>query len=243
MPLLAVMPTEAFVEQEYMKGSLAHQFTSSVSTIQVSSTIFGFSQMVSTTGHRPMAFHSLCTLLPLFSIFAAQALSQSTPLEPTSTSFQVYNTDVLDPPVPAEPANAPPIPIIALSEQYILGQINGSIVVPHNISTPTNTTVHRREQPAVSEWMRSPLLKRQVVEGPIQCGPGNPCKDGSCCNTSGKCGFKEATCGETCISNCEAKAMCGIDSEGGNVSCALNLCCSYYGWCGVSHPNLFLQCI
>ena len=26
--------------------------------------------------------------------------------------------------------------------------------------------------------------------------------------------------------------MCGIDSKDGATKCGLNLCCSYYGWCG-----------
>ncbi|KAH7401176.1 glycoside hydrolase superfamily, partial [Pyrenochaeta sp. MPI-SDFR-AT-0127] len=68
--------------------------------------------------------------------------------------------------------------------------------------------------------------------GPIQCGPGSPCKDDSCCSAEGKCGFKVAHCGAGCQSNCQAKAMCGIDSADGSTLCALRLCCSYYGWCG-----------
>ena len=67
-----------------------------------------------------------------------------------------------------------------------------------------------------------------------QCGPGKPCVDGSCCNKDSKCGYKSANCGSDCISNCNAKAMCGVDSPGGNVSCGLHTCCSYYGYCGVS---------
>jgi hypothetical protein len=50
--------------------------------------------------------------------------------------------------------------------------------------------------------------------------------------TLGKCGFKSYNCGEKCISNCDAKAMCGIDSADGQTSCGLKLCCSFYGWCG-----------
>ncbi|KAF2271257.1 glycoside hydrolase [Westerdykella ornata] len=46
------------------------------------------------------------------------------------------------------------------------------------------------------------------------------------------CGFKSYNCGETCISNCDAKAMCGIDSADGKTPCGLKLCCSHYGWCG-----------
>ncbi|KAF2492808.1 glycoside hydrolase [Lophium mytilinum] len=101
----------------------------------------------------------------------------------------------------------PPLPIIDISAGYLLGQSSANATSPSTL-----------------------------VDGPIQCGPGNPCLDGSCCNSDGKCGFKPAHCHPnppaTCISNCDAKAMCGVDSEGGNKKCGLKLCCSYYGWCG-----------
>lgn len=35
-----------------------------------------------------------------------------------------------------------------------------------------------------------------------------------------------------CLSNCDAKAKCGINSRDGKVKCPLNLCCSDYGYCG-----------
>lgn len=41
------------------------------------------------------------------------------------------------------------------------------------------------------------------------------------------------SCGSSCISNCDAKAMCGVNSINGKTACALNLCCGYYGWCGM----------
>ena len=31
-----------------------------------------------------------------------------------------------------------------------------------------------------------------------------------------------------CTSNCDATAMCGKDSAGGDLKCGLNLCCSFY---------------
>lgn len=34
----------------------------------------------------------------------------------------------------------------------------------------------------------------------------------------------------------DATALCGKDSAGGKVSCPLNVCCSIYGYCGVSCP-------
>ncbi|KAF1985932.1 glycoside hydrolase family 18 protein, partial [Aulographum hederae CBS 113979] len=71
-------------------------------------------------------------------------------------------------------------------------------------------------------------------DGPIQCTPTEACIDGSCCNKDGKCGYRSVHCApDICISNCDAKAMCGVDSKDGNKKCGLNLCCSYYGWCGV----------
>ncbi|KAH7122649.1 glycoside hydrolase superfamily, partial [Dendryphion nanum] len=72
--------------------------------------------------------------------------------------------------------------------------------------------------------------------GPVQCGPGSPCVDKSCCNSDGKCGFEKGHCHpdppSTCISNCDAKAWCGKDSPNGKITCGLNVCCSKYGWCG-----------
>lgn len=150
------------------------------------------------------------------------------------------NTTVTIAPVQQNPVAAPPIPIIDNSKTYILGQIGRNSTRRHNETLHAGLAPKRRR--AVQEDERGqlehgftryiPLHKRQV-EGPIQCGPGNGCADGSCCNTDGRCGFKDAHCGATCISDCDATAMCGIDSSGGDKICALNLCCSYYGWCGV----------
>ncbi|KAH4252578.1 chitinase [Parastagonospora nodorum] len=131
------------------------------------------------------------------------------------------------------------IDIIGLSEQYILGQLSGNST--RNSIGSVNGTRLLNETGSAATWRRSShhqmhqsgaLTKRQAVEGPMQCGPGKPCLDGSCCNSDGKCGFKLYNCGEKCISNCDAKAMCGIDSADGQTSCGLKLCCSFYGWCG-----------
>lgn len=136
------------------------------------------------------------------------------------------------------------IDIISLSEQYILGQLGSNNTTNGtapscNASFPDNgpSSRIRRSSHGHGVMHRHRLSeKRQttipVVEGPIQCGPGKPCLDGSCCNTDGKCGYKSHNCGEKCISNCDAKAMCGIDSADGQTECSLKLCCSYYGWCG-----------
>jgi hypothetical protein len=57
--------------------------------------------------------------------------------------------------------------------------------------------------------------------------------------TSCNSGFKEAQCGASCISNCNATAMCGIDSADGATPCGLNLCCSHYGWCGTEEVHCY----
>ena len=92
---------------------------------------------------------------------------------------------------------------------------------PNAPTTPFTLSLHKR------------------VDGPVQCGPGSPCKDDSCCGPQGKCGYKEANCGAGCTSNCHAKAMCGIDSADGKTRCGLNLCCSYYGWCGTEDVHCY----
>ncbi|KAF1939930.1 hypothetical protein EJ02DRAFT_243623 [Clathrospora elynae] len=74
------------------------------------------------------------------------------------------------------------------------------------------------------------------VDGPLQCGPDQPCKDDSCCNSLENRGFIEIHCKGngtvTYLSNCDAKAMCSKDSKDSKTTCGLNLCCSYYSWCG-----------
>lgn len=53
----------------------------------------------------------------------------------------------------------------------------------------------------------------------------------------GQCGLSSAICHgtatTTCISNCNATAMCGIYSKNGMQKCGLSTCCSAAGFCGV----------
>jgi chitinase len=60
-----------------------------------------------------------------------------------------------------------------------------------------------------------PSLKARVY-GPIQYGSIQPCLDEACCSKKGKCAHKAAQCApENCLSNCDTKAMCGIESADG----------------------------
>ena len=116
---------------------------------------------------------------------------------------------------------APPLPILAIGEMYMLGQLTN---VTNSTQIQSNTT------------SQTHLSRRD--NGPIQCGPGKPCLDKSCCNSDGKCGYGSGHCSTTaptsCISNCDATAMCGKDSKGSRLKCGENLCCSYFGWCGTT---------
>ena len=111
-----------------------------------------------------------------------------------------------------------------------------------------HTQKHARFHLDTSPAVLNPLLKRGEAE---PCDVGSPCADksydsipperqahllilDSCCGVNKKCGYGPDYCGENnCTSNCDALAMCGRYSDGGNIKCGMNLCCSYYGWCGV----------
>ena len=128
-----------------------------------------------------------------------------------------------------DPAVGPALPIINIANDRALSHLNISYDTfrPLKHSQYAHHIFHRnrRDNPQQSE----------------HCGPGKPCADRSCCNQSGDCGFGSAHCGTTCVSNCQAKAMCGVDAPQDRQHCAMNLCCSSSGWCGVSHlPILYL---
>ncbi|KAK4447080.1 glycoside hydrolase [Podospora aff. communis PSN243] len=87
------------------------------------------------------------------------------------------------------------------------------------------------------------LMARQNDDGTTSCSTSNPCRIG-CCGNGGNpnnayiCGTGEDFCGPSCISNCDYKAECNpggwdpryVASE----RCPLNVCCSTFGFCGVS---------
>lgn len=80
-----------------------------------------------------------------------------------------------------------------------------------------------------------------VVAGDYSCNENKPCSNGSCCAKSGYCGYSEEYCGKTdespndiCWSNCDATAECGRFAEPEGKECPLNVCCSQYGFCGMT---------
>ncbi|KAK4441922.1 chitinase [Podospora aff. communis PSN243] len=74
------------------------------------------------------------------------------------------------------------------------------------------------------------------------CGPGKPCEIGCCGQVNqegvGVCGMGPTYCGPgNCTSSCTAKSDCdpgwGMEYSLAS-SCPLNVCCSKFGFCGVS---------
>lgn len=143
-----------------------------------------------------------------------------------------------------------PIPIREASEMYILGQLhNGtkttatmlgsnltsgasissaqSLTVANVVSSPAAGSNQSKRGPNMSGLFDFHQLSKR--DGAVQCGPGMPCLDSSCCNgVTQKCGYGPDHCGVNCTSNCDAQAMCGQYSTSGTTKCGLNLCCSYY---------------
>ncbi|KAL3418149.1 class III chitinase [Phlyctema vagabunda] len=117
------------------------------------------------------------------------------------------------------------VPILELSEDRIAAEVgdNGTALTPY-VRDSTQGVSPNREI----------FKKRQTATpvGAVTCSASSPCVDGTCCGSNNLCGYKEEHCGAGCQSNCEARAMCGVDSASGSEKCGLNLCCSYFGWCG-----------
>lgn len=178
---------------------------------------------------------------------------------------------------------APPLPVIEIARGYIaslahipvrsyIEKITGffdppSAEIPSVLLLQESSSELAGDATVTSAMIPFDQNQLPVKAGIGHCSLGNPCPDGSCCNTSGNCGYGPDNCGKgNCTSNCKsisnsaepscsgklislhkatghATAACGRDSAGGNVSCPLNVCCSYYGFCGVCplrlYPNPF----
>ncbi|CAG8962203.1 hypothetical protein HYFRA_00005255 [Hymenoscyphus fraxineus] len=132
-------------------------------------------------------------------------------------------------------ARQPTLPILEIGLNHIISQIGDNMT---QAATEAFKNDHRHPSVGFSRFL--PLHQR---ESPAACSPTTPCVDGSCCNSEGKCGFTPYHCTKTaatrCISNCDAHAMCGVDSLNGSQKCPLQICCSYFGYCGTS--SVFCQ--
>lgn len=81
-------------------------------------------------------------------------------------------------------AIAPPVPILNIGLEYILGQIGANATERGNesISEPPKNAKVAIPRAIVPRTSRHMTLNKRV-DGPIQCGLGKPCADGSCCNS------------------------------------------------------------
>ncbi|KAJ3203718.1 hypothetical protein HDU67_009981 [Dinochytrium kinnereticum] len=75
------------------------------------------------------------------------------------------------------------------------------------------------------------------------CSAIEPCPDGSCCSSSGYCGFTLDHCGTGCQSNCDAKPPqtdCGVNGK--ETLCPNGACCSSSGYCGFTLDHCGTGC-
>lgn len=82
-------------------------------------------------------------------------------------------------------ALAPPLPILNIGTNYILGQVGANATINGNrsLGIPPDNVHQGKAHPHRARRTELTPLSKRVVEGPIQCGAGNPCADGSCCNS------------------------------------------------------------
>ncbi|OTA65820.1 glycoside hydrolase family 18 protein, partial [Hypoxylon sp. EC38] len=119
----------------------------------------------------------------------------------------------------------------------VLSLVSDALVPTTTVSAPPQTVTALNGSSVRHDFTPATnLLSRQ---SDAECSANSPCPDGSCCNNSGGCGYGPDNCGAgNCTNNCNATALCGRDSLDGSVSCPLNVCCSYYGYCGFcDSPN------
>ncbi|ORY64854.1 glycosyl hydrolases family 18 protein-like protein [Pseudomassariella vexata] len=85
-------------------------------------------------------------------------------------------------------------------------------------------------------------VRQAAAEDDYSCSENKPCSNGACCpKATGYCNYGEEACGTTgtspndvCWSNCDAYAECGRDALVPGTECPLNVCCSKFGFCGMT---------
>lgn len=86
------------------------------------------------------------------------------------------------------------------------------------------------------------LFARDGEEDDYSCSESKPCKNGACCSKeTGYCNYGPEACGtggkspnDKCWSNCDAHAECGRFAKEPDKKCPLNVCCSQFGFCGMT---------
>ncbi|TPX21388.1 hypothetical protein DIZ76_015345 [Coccidioides immitis] len=96
--------------------------------------------------------------------------------------------------------------------------------------------------PAAQENVKFLLATDFNIAEDYSCAPDRPCSNGACCpKKTLSCNYGEEYCGtnnispnEVCWSNCDAKAECGKNADPPGKECPLNVCCSKWGFCGMT---------
>ncbi len=98
---------------------------------------------------------------------------------------------------------------------------------------------------AITQCPSSSISRRAVVDD-YSCSKTKPCKNGACCpkvtgTATSYCSYGPAACGtngqspnDVCWSNCDAHAECGKNALPAGKKCPLNVCCSEFGFCGMT---------
>lgn len=81
------------------------------------------------------------------------------------------------------------------------------------------------------------------------CSETKPCANGACCAKTGYCNYGPEACGtngqspsDKCWSNCDAHAPCGQFAKTANATCPLDVCCSEFGFCGMTAEFCGMGC-
>ncbi|KAL3453554.1 hypothetical protein BJX65DRAFT_302452 [Aspergillus insuetus] len=107
---------------------------------------------------------------------------------------------------------------------------------------PEEGTCPPNQVPASGPSASFSIQRTADPDDPYSCSENDPCGNGACCARTGVCGYGEDYCGtsgdsgpnDVCWSNCDAKAECGRHSDPPGKECPLNVCCSQYGFCGMT---------
>ncbi|KAK7955358.1 glycosyl hydrolases family 18-domain-containing protein [Apiospora saccharicola] len=108
---------------------------------------------------------------------------------------------------------------------------------------PHNQPVCPKDSDLAATYARDVLLGRQVTQQEdYSCSETKPCSNGACCpKETGWCNYGPKACGtnnispnDVCWSNCDAKAECGRYAATPGKKCPLNVCCSPFGFCGMT---------
>ena len=85
------------------------------------------------------------------------------------------------------------------------------------------------------------VTRETAAEDDYSCSENKPCKNGACCAKTGWCNYGPEACGtdgkspnDKCWSNCDAHAPCGKYAKTAGDKCPLNVCCSEFGFCGMT---------